>query len=70
MYRKVPGPAARSKNCKWYSSLPLGALVSLFYVILVSFASITLYITSQRVFTVVVISLSTQSGNFWIHPRM
>jgi hypothetical protein len=31
----------------------------------VSFASITLCVASQRVF----ISLSTQSGNFWIHPR-
>jgi hypothetical protein len=30
----------------------------------VSFASITLCVASQRVF---VISLSTQSGNFWIH---
>jgi hypothetical protein len=33
----------------------------------VSFAAITLCVAS-RVF--VVISLSTQSGNFWIHPRM
>jgi hypothetical protein len=35
----------------------------------VSFAAITLRVASQRVFFVVVISLSTQSGNFWIHPR-
>jgi hypothetical protein len=36
----------------------------------VSFDTITLCVASQRVFVVVVISLSTQSGNFWIHPRM
>jgi hypothetical protein len=30
-YPKVSGLAAWSKNCKWYSSLPLGAVVSLFY---------------------------------------
>jgi hypothetical protein len=33
----------------------------------VSFAAITLFVASQRVF-VVVISLSTQAGNFWTHP--
>jgi hypothetical protein len=27
---KVSGLAAWSENCKWYSSLPLGAVVSLF----------------------------------------
>jgi hypothetical protein len=30
MYPKVSGLAACSENCKWYSSLPLGAVVSLF----------------------------------------
>jgi hypothetical protein len=30
MYPKVSGLAAWSENCKWYSSLPLGAVVSLF----------------------------------------
>jgi hypothetical protein len=30
VYSEVPGLAAWSKNCKWYSSLPLGAVVSLF----------------------------------------
>jgi hypothetical protein len=30
MYPKVPGLAAWSENCKWYSSLPLVAVVSLF----------------------------------------
>jgi hypothetical protein len=35
----------------------------------VSFAAIILCVASQRVFYVVVISLSTHSGNFWIHPR-
>jgi hypothetical protein len=30
VYPRVPGLAAWSENCKWYSSLPLGAVVSLF----------------------------------------
>jgi hypothetical protein len=30
VYPKVSGLATWSKNCKWYSSLPLGAVVSLF----------------------------------------
>jgi hypothetical protein len=30
-YPKVTVLAAWSENCKWYSSLPLGAVVSLFY---------------------------------------
>jgi hypothetical protein len=30
VYLKVSGLAAWSENCKWYSSLPLGAVVSLF----------------------------------------
>jgi len=30
MYPNVSGLAACSENCKWYSSLPLGATVSLF----------------------------------------
>jgi hypothetical protein len=36
----------------------------------VSVAAITLCVASQRVFIVVIISLSTESGNFWIYPRM
>jgi hypothetical protein len=31
VYPIVSGLAAWSENCKWYSSLPLGAVVSLFY---------------------------------------
>jgi hypothetical protein len=31
VYPKVSGLAAWSENWKWYSSLPLGAIVSLFY---------------------------------------
>jgi hypothetical protein len=30
VYPKVSGLATWSENCKWYSSLPLGAVVSLF----------------------------------------
>jgi len=30
LYQKVSGLAAWNENCKWYSSLPLGAVVSLF----------------------------------------
>jgi hypothetical protein len=44
VYPKVSGLAAWSENCKWYSSLPLGAVVSL---CLVSFASITVYVAPQ-----------------------
>jgi hypothetical protein len=29
-YPKVSGLAAWSENCRWYTSLPLGAIVSLF----------------------------------------
>jgi hypothetical protein len=37
----------------------------------VSFAAITFCVASQRVFIVVsVYFVTTQSGNFWIHPRM
>jgi hypothetical protein len=37
----------------------------------VSFDAITLCVASQQVFLVLLlfISLSTQSGNFWIYPR-
>jgi hypothetical protein len=31
VYPKVSGLAAWSENCKWHSSLPLGAIVSLFF---------------------------------------
>jgi hypothetical protein len=31
VYQKVSGLAAWSENCKWYSSLPLGATVSLLF---------------------------------------
>jgi hypothetical protein len=34
----------------------------------VSFAAVTLCVSSQRMFIVVISSL-TQSGNFWIHTR-
>jgi hypothetical protein len=31
VHPEVSGLAAWSENCKWYSSLPLGAVVSLFF---------------------------------------
>jgi hypothetical protein len=42
--------------------------ITILWAILVSFVTITLRVASQRVF-IVVISLSTQSGNFWRRPR-
>jgi hypothetical protein len=36
----------------------------------VNSAAITLCVASQRVFVVVVYIVMTQSGNFWIHPRV
>jgi hypothetical protein len=47
----------------WCSCIPI------LWVSIVSFAAITLCVASQRVFIVVYFSL-TQSGNFWIHPRI
>jgi hypothetical protein len=41
--------------------------IAILSVSLVSFAAIILCVASQRVF--IVVSLSTQSGNFRIHPR-
>jgi hypothetical protein len=37
---------------------------------LVSFAAITLCVASQQVFFVVVDFVMTQSGNFWVYPRV
>jgi hypothetical protein len=55
-YPKVSGFAALRRNCsRWYSFVPLDAVVSLFCDILVSFAAITLCVASQRVFVVVVV---------------
>jgi len=69
VYPKVSGLAARSENCKSYSSPPLGIVV--LWVSLVSFAAVTFYAASQRAFIVVsVFLLSTQSGNFWVHPHI
>jgi hypothetical protein len=53
VYPKVSGLAAWSENCKWYSSLPLGVLVS--------FAAITLCVASKRVFTIVRVYFVTDS---------
>jgi hypothetical protein len=47
VYPKISGLAAWSENCKWYGSLPLGAVVSLFVTRIVSSAAITLYVNFQ-----------------------
>jgi hypothetical protein len=36
----------------------------------VSFAAITPCVASQCLFLLLFVSLSTQSGNFWIYPRI
>jgi hypothetical protein len=54
VYPKVSGLAAWSEDYKRYSSLPLGAAVSLFWVSLVSFVAIALCVAPQRVFVFVV----------------
>jgi hypothetical protein len=65
VYPKVSGLAAWTENWKWYSCLPGGAVVSPFcesiYQIL---------LLNECLFLLLFISLSTQSGNFWIHTRM
>jgi hypothetical protein len=44
--------------------------IAILWVSLVSFAATTLCVPSQRVLLLLsFISLSTKSGNFWIHPR-
>jgi hypothetical protein len=43
--------------------------IAILWVSLVSFAAITLCVASQRVF-VVIYFVMTQSGNFWIYPRI
>jgi len=61
MYPKVSGLAAWGRELE----LLLGAVVSLFCELCYHDPLCCFY---QRVF-IVVISLSIQSGNFWIHPR-
>jgi hypothetical protein len=61
VYPKVSGLAAWSENCKWYSCLPLGAVLSLFCESLVSFATITVCVASQRVFVAAVVNFVIDS---------
>jgi hypothetical protein len=45
--------------------------IAILWVSIVSFTALTLYVTSQRVFIFVSLYfVMTQSGNFWIHPRI
>jgi hypothetical protein len=59
-------PGARTVNSKviyeWAQSYR-------YFVSLVSFAAVILYMLFSECL-LLFISLSTQSGNFWIHPRM
>jgi hypothetical protein len=50
-------------------SAKMCSCIAILWVSLVSFAAITLCVASQRVF-IVVHFVMTQSGNFWIHPRI
>jgi hypothetical protein len=69
VFPKVSGLAARSENCKWYSPLPLGAVLSLFVSQFSEFClQNPLCCSSKSVYCC--FSLSHKSGNFWIHPRI
>jgi len=70
VYPKVSRLAAWSQNCQWYQlSATRWSCIAILGVSLVSFAAIFLCVASQRVLVVVLsISLSAQSGNFWITP--
>jgi hypothetical protein len=57
-------PGARTANDT--VSATRCSCIAILWLSLVSFAAITLCVGSQRVF----ISLSTRSGNIWIHPRI
>jgi hypothetical protein len=68
VYRKVSGLASWIEKCEWYSTRC--SCISILCVSLVSFAAITLCVASERVIPKVSIySLSTQSGNLWVHSR-
>jgi hypothetical protein len=69
--------SSRTGRLEWETqmvqlSATRGSCIAILWVSLVSFAAITLYVASQRVFVVVVVVyfIMTQSGNFWIHPRI
>jgi hypothetical protein len=71
-YPKVSGLATWTEN---YKRLPLSATrwscKAILWVSLVGFAAITPCVASQQVFIVVSLYfVMTQSGNFWIHPRI
>jgi hypothetical protein len=51
---KFSALTAWSENCKWYSSLPIGAILSLFLSQSSEFFAITLCVASQQVFIAVV----------------
>jgi hypothetical protein len=63
VYPKVSVLAAWSENCKWYSSMSLG--VSLFC----ESVRWVLLLNECLLLLLLFISLSTQSGNYWIYPR-
>jgi hypothetical protein len=55
VYPKLAGLAACSEKCKWYSSLPLCAVVSLFVSQYSEFCATTLSVASQCVFIIVIL---------------
>jgi hypothetical protein len=45
--------------------------IAILWVSLVSFAAINLCVASQQVFVIIIVYfITTQSGNFWMHPRI
>jgi hypothetical protein len=69
VYPKVSGLATWSENKMVQLSATRCSCIAILCISLMSFAAITLCVASQRVFTVVYFVM-TQSGNFWIHPRI
>jgi hypothetical protein len=62
-------PGARTANVKFSTSRY--SCIAILWVSLVSFAAITLCVASERVIQKVSVHfVMTQSGNFWIHPRI
>jgi hypothetical protein len=66
VYREV---SEWSENCKWYRSLPLGVVVSLFVSQSSEFCRHNLCCFSTTVYCCCLSTLWLSPGNFWILPR-